>query len=111
DGKIESVNEIFCNISGYSREELIGQSHELLYATKEGNEDLIEMKNIVAEKHIWQKEMKMISKSGIIYWTDTTVKPILDESGTIIKYISIRYDITSRKQAEEKLIETEQRWN
>ncbi len=110
-GKILSVNELFGKKSEYSKDELIGQSHELLYALEDMLEDLEEMRRTVAEKHIWQKEMKMIAKSGCVFWTDTTVKPILDEFGNIVKYISIRYDITEKKAALEQLVEAEQRWS
>jgi PAS domain S-box-containing protein len=101
NGVITEVNETFCQTSGYSKEELIGNTHKLInsgYHTKEFFTDL--WKTISAGKP-WKGEIKNRAKDGLYYWVDTSITPVLDENGQIVQYLSVRYLITESKKAEE----------
>jgi len=105
EGSITYANDKFCNISGYTEEELLGQNHRLLNSHNKPSSYWKEMYKILEEKGIWQDEVKNRSKNGEYYWVDTTIIPFLDSNGTIDNYISIRTDITKYKLIQEKLEE------
>ncbi|MTI20214.1 PAS domain S-box protein, partial [Fulvivirga sp. RKSG066] len=97
------VNDRFCNITGYTQEELVGKRHSIL---RSGYHDEVFLKNIrktVRKGEIWHGEIKNKRKSGEYFWVDTYVVPFKNEEGEIIKYVYIRFDITDRKRAEEDL--------
>jgi len=103
DGTITFANDKFCDISGYSREELIGQNHRLLNS---GNQDQTYWRNMfqdVSKGKTWHDEVRNIAKDGSFYWVKTTIMPALDDTGAIKNYISIRTDITENKQLNEKI--------
>ncbi|OFX78884.1 MAG: hypothetical protein A2X12_12220 [Bacteroidetes bacterium GWE2_29_8] len=108
DGKIIYVNYKFCLISEYFDKELIGKNHRLLnsgYHDKELFEDLWQT---VTRGRVWRGEIKNKTKSGKYFWVDTTIVPFLDEKkGTPFQYIAIRFDVTKKKLAEEKLKKNE----
>ena len=102
-GIIKEVNNNFCNISKYTREELIGQDHRMInsgYHTKEFMQDL--WVTISSGKR-WRGEVKNIAKDGTFYWLDTTIVPFLNEGGIPYQYMAIRSEITQRKDAEDQL--------
>ena len=101
-GKITYVNDFFCEISKYSREELIGTARnfiDLEYHGKEFREDLLKT---IRSGEIWRGEVRNLAKDNSIYWADTTIVPLLDDKGNPHQFVTIRYDITDRKIAEEK---------
>lgn len=102
-GTITFVNDSFCQISGYSREELIGQNHRLVNSRYHSKEFFQEMWATISSGRVWKAEIKNKNKNGSYYWVDSTIAPIFDAAGNIAKYISIRFDVTERKQAEEQL--------
>ena len=102
-GTITFVNDSFCHISGYSREELIGQNHQLINSGCHSKAFFQEMWATISNGRVWKAEIKNKNKNGGYYWVDSTIAPIFDASGNITKYISIRFDVTERKLAEEQL--------
>jgi diguanylate cyclase (GGDEF)-like protein/PAS domain S-box-containing protein len=99
-GKITEVNDAFCKISGYSREELIGQDHRLVNSGVHPKEFWVEMWRAIATGQSWRRNVCNRAKDGSQYWVDSLVVPFLDASGRIERYISIRSDITQRKRTE-----------
>lgn len=104
-GTITFVNSKFEEITGYSREELLGHNHRILNSGVHSTEFWKEMYHTVGHGKIWHGEVCNIAKDGHLYWVDTTVVPFMDEDGKPVSYIAIRTDITERKHAQELLNE------
>ncbi len=107
DGVIISVNEKFCEISQYSAAELIGQTHQVINSGYHPPEFFRDLWAVITSGQVWNGEIKNRAKNGSYYWVATTIVPCLDESGQPFQYLSIRFDITSRKQAEASLRQSE----
>ena len=101
-GKIVYCNRAFQRLSQYSEKELLGQDHRILHSGQHPKQFWVEMWQQVAKGQPWRGEVCNRAKDGSRYWVDTTINPMRNESGKVTQYLSIRYDITSRKEAEEK---------
>jgi len=104
-GIITYANDKFCAISGYKREELIGENHRLLNSRSKPKDYWRDMFLKVSKGGYWHDEVCNIAKDGHYYWVDTTIGPLFDNNNKLIGYTSIRTDISHQKEIISSLAE------
>jgi two-component system, sensor histidine kinase and response regulator len=103
DGRITHVNDLFCRISGYAREELIGRNHSIINSGLHSRKFFMDLYRSIATGQSWRGEIRNRAKEGSYFWVDTTIVPTLDSGGRVTRYTAVCIDITSSKSAEEML--------
>lgn len=110
EGVIEYVNDMFCEISQYKREELLGQTHRIICSGYHSQEFFSQMWKTIRAGKVWKGDVKNKAKDGSYYWVKTIIVPFLDEEGRPYQYISVRTDITEQKRVEEALRQREEKY-
>lgn len=106
-GTITYVNDAFCKTSGYGKEEMIQSGHKLIRHAETPPHFYENLWRTILDKKIWHGTIKNLKKDGCHYITDTTIKPILDEYGHILEFISISYDVTEMHDLNEEIWNTQ----
>lgn len=106
-GRITFVNDQFCIISGYTREELIGKNHSLIRHDDMKAEVFEDLWSTIKRDNIWKGIIKNRTKKGATYWVDTTIVPIKDKNNDIIEYMSIRNDLTELFELHDEIENTQ----
>ena len=102
-GKITEVNDKLCKISGYTREELIGQNHSVLKSEMHSDEFYKDLWKTISSGKVWHGTICNSAKNGDEYWVESTIVPFLNEKGKPYKYVSARTDITAMRSSQERL--------
>jgi PAS domain S-box-containing protein len=102
-GVISYANDRMCEVSGYSREELVGHTHAVMNSGYHSAEFFADLWRTITAGQVWHGEIRNRTKCGTLLWLDTTIVPFVDANGVAEQFISIQTDITERKTAEERI--------
>jgi len=102
-GIITYVNKMFCDVSGYKKEELLGRSHNIIRHPEMPSEIFKEMWERLQAKKIWKGMLKNQNKDGSVYIVNATILPILDSHNNIIEYVAVRHDVTELEESKEEI--------
>lgn len=102
-GNVIYVNDAFCELTGYAREEMVGRPHSIFRHPSTPKAVFKDMWETIQSGKVWMGNMKNVKKDGSDFYVTTTIVPIMDKVGTIIEYVAIRQDITELVKSKEEL--------
>ncbi len=102
EGNIEYVNNKFCEVSGYSKEEVLGQNPRLLKSGNMPAEIYQELWETIKSGKVWHGELQNKRKNGKLYWEDVIISPLFNDKGEITQFLGLKQDITAQKELEEE---------
>jgi len=108
-GIILEASDAFCNISGYSKDELIGKAHSIVRHPDIPSSTFKEMWKTIKDGQVWNGEIKNLKKNGGYYWVYAHIEPLFDKKGNIEGYVAIRLDITDSVNLEDEMIRSKQK--
>jgi two-component system, sensor histidine kinase and response regulator len=106
-GTIEYVNPKFCELTGYSRQEVVGQPARIVGSGQTDPEVYRQLWQTITEGRVWRGELLNKARDGRLYWENVSISPVWDEMGQITHFVAVKEDITLRKEAEERLKRSE----
>jgi len=101
-GDILYANKKFCDLSGYSLEELTGENHRIVKSDEHTHEFYRDLWETISSGNVWHGEIKNRAKDGSHYWVEATIVPFKNEQGEITQYVAVRTDITAMKKSERR---------
>ncbi len=110
DGEIEYVNQFFTRLTGYARDELVGETPGVLQSSHTTPEQYRRLWETLREGREWRGEIQNRKKNGELYWAQETITPLRDANGEVTRYLAIQQDVTAQKRAKESLAESEERF-
>ena len=108
NGNIEYINPKFCEVTGYSREELLGKNPRVLSSGEKGREEYKLLWDTILAGNEWKGELHNKKKNGDLYWESASISPIKNEREEITHFLGIKEDITLRKILEATTVASEQ---
>jgi PAS domain S-box-containing protein len=102
EARIEYVNDAFCRVTGYHRDEVLGQNPRLLQGKPLPREEYVRMWREISAGRVWRGEFRNRRKDGALYWEAAIIAPVIHE-GRITHYVAIKEEITARRELEERL--------
>ncbi len=108
-GVITYVNDRFCEVSGYTRDELVGKTHRVINSGLHSKDFFRDLWKTISSGEVWRGEVCNRKKGGDLYWVNTTIVPFLDEKGKPLQYLSIRNEITELKVAQQTINEQQEK--